>query len=381
MRGRSRSHYEEALLPELRKLVTGQGRPDREKIAKETSRYARATLLKGSRHWRFGFRDSLSDIAQGIADEATALLLKEVPLGGGSASWPLTKAMRRAVEQAPTSTEDEMAEALCEAWRRIVTSKTRQRHHRAWCLERPEQARIQRILKRCIRDTDGLRIYEDRRGKFLIGDASDLCRPAIGSLALETDLHAHGTVTDPKAAIERMRDLVTPSAIHGGYCYIMDLVRALEAARVSLWFEGTPSETRSRIARSGLPETMLLERFRDSLRDLAWDIVRRTDEKRARRGKLSPAVDIAGKAIAQEKVVHARVEVAVEMACRGLGVGDPCLCGYSQQALVAMWLQQIVAEDQVREISHRTNHVVRQLREELERWIQRMAASRDGAHV
>jgi hypothetical protein len=385
---------ERAILRDLRGVLTGDPHPDRERLARYATAYLRSYLLASSPHWRFGFHDDPEDVASAAAHVAVAWLMERRE----GLQGPLPR-LRRILLASLSDLEreedtsdvapgtdvgarclgsegDSEGSRLLAAFRRVLRRQGRQELHRVWKREHPQQARLLRAIKSSLARTaregevlppgcDGnLRIVRDARGQFVVGPFSDLRLPPLSRSDIEALVgrltNAFSEIADLLAAL---RGAFHPQGRHGGYAYLMDLVRVLHDRRLRLLAAdplGTgavPGSLEIWTSREGLPGNLWVTRWREALRERAMRILETQEEKRRR---ASP-----GREPSPRWLLEAQTEAAVEMTARGYGFGKPEWSGLGQRRILERLLPAHVSPETWGRILQETDYCVRCLRKDL----------------
>jgi hypothetical protein len=224
--------------------------------------------------------------------------------------------------------------------------------HAEWKERNRECAGVWRRFRVRIGASRALELLRDTRGWIVAGSLADLRRRPVSAEEV-LDLLGAGCRDEGDAA-RILEANLAPSAEHGGYVFLLDLVRAFHAlATEKMAHPGTrtgalPQALEVRLAGGGIPESLFVEK------------VVRTVETKARlyleadeRKPFIPPVD--GR-------LAALSEIAAEMVCRDFGMGRPHWSGLSQKGLVREVLPG-VTEDLYRDLyQKRLDYTVRRLR-------------------
>ena len=265
----------------------------REMLARSGTAYGRSFLVQRCALRRFGFTDRFDTIAEDVAAMEVATLLQPEPQTGLASPMfrrRLSRSLgtcsgigaipRSAASQSADPTTDLLAVgdvALFLAWRKLLRLRVDQGLRRRWGDEHPEQARLLRRLKEAVRRRPEIRLRRDVRGVFVASRSSDLSRRPLAAAEIRGcfDRFLEG----PKAVFTRLLPMLVAGDEHGGYCYLMDLVREIHADRLrrfTTWCRHEAEISHSDgIGFEGIPIDLVVERMRRSLLRIAEEILER----------------------------------------------------------------------------------------------------------
>ncbi|MBM3320239.1 MAG: hypothetical protein FJY73_06145 [Candidatus Eisenbacteria bacterium] len=364
-RGQGPSGFERDSAALLRALFLHPSTIAREDFARFSLQYLRSFLRSNRRGWAYLFRGEFLDAVDGAADRAVSLLLRE--RRGGGSSYPFLARGLEGVRRAREGNGEKVSEPplafaewvraardedLALLLRALLRRLGRQALHAEWKERNRECAGVWRRFRVHIEASRALALLRDTRGWIVAGSSADLRRRPVSSEEV-LDLLGAGC-RDERDAVRVLETGLAPCEEHGGYVFLLDLVRAFHAlATEKMAHPGErtgalPQALEVRLARGGLPESLFVER------------VVRTVEAKARlyleadeRKPFIPPVD--GR-------LGALSEIAAEMVCRDFGMGRPYWSGLSQKGLVGEVLPG-VTEDLYRDLyQRRLDYTVRRLR-------------------
>jgi len=352
----------------IRACVRDEAPSSREQLAAYGLTYCRGFLLARRALRRFGFDGSFTEVVDIVAAQEVAELLRpSEPRDSGSST--LVRRLAAAVSCArlqpggragadessrPTSCSSEQIvleaadQELVLAYRRILRLRADQGLSRHWAAEHPDEERLLRALKRACRDSEHTRLQRDLRGTLVITRSSDLSKRALTAAEIRDhlgDCHARFS-----AILTALWPRLIAGPDHGGYCYLMDLVREIHAdhlRRFVVWQSGgSAASPNPRIASNGVPLDLTSEKIRGSLYRMAEEILNRD----------SPEVPLQTR--------RAWSEVAVKMILRGYGLdldvsGAP---NQSQRDLLRSTLGSSLLPDRLRYHDGQTTYLIRRLR-------------------
>jgi hypothetical protein len=359
-----------AIARAIRDVVLQGSSSAREVLADYAIRYCRIFLWKRRSLRRFGFAESFGDVTADVAGLEVAELLRPGPDSIDEGAPVLLRRLVRALDldpSRPSRRERRSAgagdgrqqagaremvlgaddESLLLAFRRILRMRADQGLERRWATDHPEEARLLRCLKEFIRGAEGLHLHRDSRGGFLTTVLSDLTKRVLSGEEIRVCLEP-SYAGSSRAVIARLEPLLQAGAEHGGYCYLMDLVREVHADQVRRFLVWCQDQAihhgRLWVSRSGLTADLLLAKVRRSLLDLAGEIIA------GDRHDAPPAVCAAW------------CEVAVEMVLRRYGLDGSRGTSLVQRRLLELRLGQHWSPESARLHDERTTYLVRRLR-------------------
>ncbi len=320
----------------LRSYLQRADRASTEALATRLSSYMRAYLTAYLRRRRFGFDGPIAEVAVDVADSEIPMLIEEGQpdrLIEGIRRF-LSPVGRPASERSPI--EDASDDALVAAAKLFLRLRCRQGAILLWKQEHPEEARILRSVKAAIADTPGISLRQDACGQRLVSPRSDLRLPPFDTPRLVTLLGRVPPPYCPRAVLRALIPQLHPTGDSGGYCFLMDLVRANHLLRLSAIAgeaSGTgaaPIEAESLICGDGVPFAVKLARLTLRLSQWAEESLTADAEKherlRTRRG-------VAGTA---DPGPDPRViAIAIDRILAPVGLGRPEWAELSLEGLVA----------------------------------------------
>ena len=357
----------------------------REPIAEYAIAHIRSSLKSSSSHWRYGFRESPDEIAMEAANLAACDLLREMePLESCPAARPkIVKSLQASVEAAGN---DSLEERLLVALHRILRRKGRQGLCRLWKERHPEEARLLRQMKMCIRVLPAVRLVRDARGAFVCGPRADLRKPPIRREELNMHLFPAAFLLRLDGFGEAISGLFAARSGHGGYCYLMDLVRLVHERRVDRMREGQDA-TRPAGIEAFLAIT---SRMADDWH--AW-LLRRaqvlaldqeTRRMRRRERESSAPLDQHGERTPPgemprdvRRALGVRIHVAAEMAGRKFGLGRADWAAISQRKLLERLMPAKTSAVELDALRKQTDYLVLCLTRELRAAFQSGRAARE----
>lgn len=272
----------------IRRYADRPDGPARESLATLMVRYMRAHLVSYLRHRRFGFGRPIAEVATDVADEEVSILLPE------DDSDRLVDAIRRllpglAEHAAGRSGLGAVSdEDLAAAAKQHLRLRAHQGAILAWKREHPDEARILRSLKSWIPRTPGIELLHHASGQLMITNRSELHRTPLdldGLLALLAELSPPYPIRDVAETLARRME---PDGVSGGYCYLVELTRAMHLLRLEAMTQdaadagAAPRDGEGRIGRGGIPCSIKLDRLTRRLSTWAEEILESDAAKRRR---------------------------------------------------------------------------------------------------
>ncbi|MDM7914816.1 MAG: hypothetical protein QUU85_06040, partial [Candidatus Eisenbacteria bacterium] len=282
---------------DIRDLVLRADPNAREELSAWAVGYIRSYVLQHLTRRRFGFRDPFVEVAQQVADMEVAELVQP-GMGTGGAAPVLSAGLERELRRTPWSSAPSLPEtenlndrpgtdpreilARCDdstlyfAMRELLRLRANQGLEHRWVEEHPPEGRLLRQLKEAARAHAVCRLQRDATGRMLVTDASDL-----GKRAHTRDEIADCLESRPIESARSILACLVPSlranAEHGGYCFVMDLVREVHADRVrrfqGWWVERRARQNHLPLVCGGLTTALAQEKIRRSLCALAERIL------------------------------------------------------------------------------------------------------------
>lgn len=341
----------------LRAILGDSAEPaDRDELALYSTAVIRNHLLQRCVHLRFGFPDPFARVADDVAGMETALLLDPDRLPS------LGRALRRRL--GGTDPLDALERPLVLAFRGHLRMRGRQGLEREWMGRHRPEALLLRCLQVALPRIQGILLARDARGRFVTSPASDMTRPPIDREGLIPTIRACAPDFRPRTIGVALRDVLVPAGLHGGYCFLMDLVRAVHSVRAEIVTED-PEGTGATPASSGLEaererERRLASQIRAFLLEEANRIDRRDLVKDRRKRDPLPAATSA-------EVRAARVSVAVEVLLQEIGLVDSFGETVSLTERLRLRIPEASRNGELRAHIHRTDYIVERLRRQLRR--------------
>lgn len=345
---------------------------ERETLARYFHAYMEAFLNARRNRSRFGFEDPFCDTASAVACIETARLLRPThePAVSG---FRLDELHRRLTAAQTLAGRDD--DSILDSIRRLLRVRAEHGLIAQWKAQNPHDARLLRQIKRRIAACGRVTVRREPRGLILAAPGSDPCRPPVPDVELE-HLFSVGH-QDIDRALDRLPELLRPTELSGGWCFLMDAVHA--AAR-AYWhaMETSPESTGTTPARAhppagpdGLPHKLWQTRIRHTIRVLARAKLQEDQHKASRRdarrhgepggGAFRPSRPEAAR-VSDPNLIDAYVETCVEMICRNFGMGNPAWEGLPQRDVFSQ-LAPAEADPHGDHHRDRLNYLVRRVRE------------------
>lgn len=345
------------LADSLRGVLTDPGTAVGSILPRLLAGYLQAYLCTYLRRRRFGFDRPVREVAEEVANLEVGTLLQ----GNGAGS--LRNALARRLRSIRSEAGSDDDERLVAAAKDVLRLLARQGATRAWKRDHPAEARLLRSLKSRIRRTEGLRIDRHAAGQMVISRSSD---PRLRPLDLAELTEALHVVHPPYPAREVAAALVpglAPAGDHGGYCYLMELVRAVHFLRVEsfmsdasrLDLQGMASS--EAIGHNGVPFESRLRRSVDTLTRWAEEYLAADAAKRER---LRAGTGILGSD-------HRRLlaGIAIERLLAPVGLGRAEWEGLSLETLLARVFPAVAGDHAPHPRVTDVEYLVRRLRRRL----------------
>jgi hypothetical protein len=267
-----------------------------------------------------------------------------------------------------------------------------------WKREHPQEARLLKLFKRLLKGSTDPRLQRDPRGNLVVSAASRLDLPPVPDRELEALFgHLHLPIA---VRFEELPSVLRPGDGHGGWCYLLDLVRAATRIHLeALGWDSRQNDTESADPGSGrtwrgVPLTLWADRIRRSLGKLAAQYLEADARKAAGRGaggaaaksknrgaaakdsvggaavkgqvrsalpKDRKGVDLALPSSASKPEHAAYLQVCVEMICRGYNLGRPDWADLSQAELLRQLLSTKTDAEEKRH-GTRVDYLIRRVR-------------------
>jgi hypothetical protein len=348
-----------------------RGQVARESLSLYALAFMRSFLRATTPRWGRGFADPLCETIDEAADITIAGLLREGPLGSrGQVTLPvLERDLRASLRHLAVEGSEE--ERILLALHKLLRLKARQGLQRIWREHHPEEARLLRRLKCRIMRLEGIRVVRDSRGQFVVGSRSDLREPPITREDLARWCQSPGFLTHLDDMSRTLHPILVPNGIHGGYCYLMDLVHTIHAGRCRILSEApertgaVPAESAGMAAVESIHNEEARRWWAGRLEERAWPIAEQQEGKWRRRRARRCANDPPAGHRCRQLGLRVRVDVAVEMVCRKLGLGRPEWEGLSQRRLMKQLLPPTTRGEDLRRHQVQTDYVVRCLMRDL----------------
>jgi hypothetical protein len=341
----------------LRKHLAGSATyADREGLAQYCVAVIRNYILHRHVRRRFGFDDPFDLVATDVADMETGSLLDTDRLPS------LRGALRRGlVGEDPREVPDD---ALDSALRSLLQMRGHQGLEHEWVNLHHAEALLLRCLRAELPHVPGIRLTRDARGRLVRTEASNLGRAPISREEITFALSSCASDLRPRAVGVALVPILAPNREHGGYCFLMDLVRTVHSIRAQALHHapsGTgavPSAYRAEI------RTAAVESLTSQIRNYLMEEGRRIDrldlDKDRRRKDRRQAALPAG-------VRAARVEIAVQAVIDENGLEHPGekAIGLSERVLAG--IPEAAGNGDLKMHVNRTYYILERLRERLHR--------------
>jgi hypothetical protein len=354
-------HRDACALRRLRAILgesVGSGaRPDptdREELVVHCAAVMRNYLLHRCIRRRFGFPEPFDSVTGDVArmEAATILQAGRIPL--------LREALRRMLGGIDPLEGCDWHVSL--TFRRFLRMRAHQGLEREWMERHRGEARLLRCLRGALPRVPGLSLSMGARGRLITSAASDTTRAPIDRETLAAALRCGAPDFRPQRVGLVLLDILTPNGIHGGYCFMMDLVRAIHSLRSELLGAdpdgtgATPASTPRGPTPTRAPG--IAERVRAFLMEEAIGIDRIDLEKDLRRSDPRPAA-------VPPEVRMIRVRIAVEILLQEVGLADPGpeRCGLQERLRLA--IPAAAMNGNLRMHVHRTGYILVRLRHRL----------------
>jgi hypothetical protein len=311
----------------VRRLPRGLAPRDREALARYAQAYVRSFLRAWRSRSRFGFQRPFGEVVDDVAAWEVAPLLCPMTDGDEGGRLQLEILLARVLDLS-ASADDE----LLFFFRRLLRTRGEHGLVAEWKREHPDQARLLKRFKRLLKMNTDLRIQRDPRGRLVVSSVSRLDLPQVPDRELDcllADFHL-----PLGARVGELASVLKPGDGHGGWCYLLDLVRAASrihqdaVTRDPQHTGAEPAGPSSRLTRAGVPLDLWADRIRQSLGTLAEQCLHSDARKAAARKTAGGREEDDGGPNA------AYVQVCVEMICRGYGLGRPDWGHLSQAELL-----------------------------------------------
>lgn len=346
----------------LRSLLRAPNDRDREAVAGYSRDYMIHFLHAARSRWRFGFERPFGEIVEETADLEVAQILRVRPDAGDRPSLArLVRGLHGCIGCREPSADPVATvlaaddSALLFAFRKLLRMRAHQGAVGFWKQEHSEEALLLRALKLALRSSRAPRIQWDSRGQLVVGDSSDLRIRSMDQGELAAVLRGSGPALTASSVIKALRGCLRPSNAHGGYCYLLDLVRAIHGIKLAFIEsdgDGTgamPSAEHVRVTRSGVPMDLWIQRVREHLERTAREILVNDG------GEASPAT------------CEAWITIALERTLRSWGMGDPAWEHLSQAKLMKKLIPGTADEAAFAKSQVAIDYLIRRLRDRMRR--------------
>ena len=335
--------------------------------ASQLTTYLQAYLRVHLRRRRFGFDRPITEIAAEVAHLEVGTLLTDGDATPMIASFGRFLTPRGSPAPSPAEIGGFPDEDLVAAAKQMLRLRGQQGAIRAWKEEHSQEAHLLRALKMSIRRTPGLRIRRDASGQCITSQRSVLRLPPLGVAELTAILRpAHPPFRAPEV-VSALVPCLVPADSHGGYCYLMDLVRAIHFMRVEVLTSEAIEASASfptpggAIGRDGVPFPLRMQRTLDQLARWADECLAADEAKRLRlRPTAGPRHDgDRRRAIAQ---------IAIDRLLSPVGLGRDEWTELTLEELIALVVPSASADGVVaRHLIHEVDYLIRRLRLRLRR--------------
>jgi len=346
-----------------RDVLTAPGLTVRSILPRLLSDYLQAYLCVYLRRRRFGFDRPVREIAEEVANLELGTFLQ-----GGDAGALRAALARRfgpvlSEEGEPLPVSDLDDERLVAATKELLRLLARQGATRAWKRDHPAEARLLRSVKSRIRQTERLRIDRHAAGQMVISRSSDPCLRPLDLAELTEVVQAVRPPYRAKDVAAALIPGLAPAGGHGGYCYLMDLVRAVHFLRVESFlsdanrFDLQGMVSSEAIGHNGVPFETRLKRTVETLTRWADEYVAADAAKRER---LRPGTGIV-------RSDHRRLltHLAIDRLLSPVGLGRAEWEGLPLETLLARVFPAVTGDHDPRPRVTDVEYLVRRLRRRL----------------
>jgi hypothetical protein len=362
------SDCQRLLVRRLKNLLVDPSPADREAVAsygiKLVLEFVPSVLLVK----RYGFDLPISEVANSAADEvcASVLQMRRGPEGREETALLARNLYRRLLDKPdivgkPDEDRSWVARVpdgvLFLAFRRLLFDRAEKQIVHIWKMTHGPGHRILKSFKRHIFRSERFQILRRPHGQFVLGPRSDPSLPPMTRIDVEECLPA-SVLGSTGRTLDALAGALAPAGSHGGYCFLMDLVLAVQIKALVL-LAHDPCATG---AAPALPEDvsmkLFLERARVGLEKAARRLLAADCAKHDRRRPDPSSADDADAS-------GVWVAVAVEMVMRRFDAGRPEWDGLSQRALIEHLLPCTGRPEAVRFHDRTVTYLVRRLRRRL----------------